>query len=46
MTNDSISTLSLSLHASNRSLEDLWCLDILGILNEENITKVNLQEET
>nr|XP_015927237.2 uncharacterized protein LOC107454528 [Parasteatoda tepidariorum] len=44
---NSLSSLSLSLHVSDSKLTDLWRLDTLGIsAREENQTKNLLEEET
>ncbi|GFS80427.1 hypothetical protein NPIL_122051 [Nephila pilipes] len=42
----SLSVLSLPLHVSNVKLSDIWQLDVIGILNEDNKTKSILEEET
>ncbi|GFT68958.1 hypothetical protein NPIL_677511 [Nephila pilipes] len=40
------SVLSLSLHVSDVKLSDLWRLDAIGILTEDDKTKRVLEEET
>ncbi|GFS79709.1 integrase catalytic domain-containing protein, partial [Nephila pilipes] len=40
----SLSVLSLSLHVSDAKLSDLWRLDAIGILNEDDKTKSILEE--
>ncbi|GFT32481.1 integrase catalytic domain-containing protein [Nephila pilipes] len=42
----SLSVLSLSLHISDGKFSDLWRLDAIGILNEDDKTKSILEEVT